>query len=488
MESMNVGGSAESGLSGLAPAENVHVRTSKDKTRFYCPYPTCNRSFAELWRLKVHYRAPPNIRGSGKERGHGAELDICPKCMAVLKPGRHHVGCIGGKTSKRAMVAELSNNYAPKRSATQSSLLSEQSRLTGDMPVGMHNPDLMSHVPYSNACQAGYSNNPGLPCGSYHVQQRQRAVSDPAALNPNMISQVESDRAAGLPPLNTDSHPQHVQQHSLHYLLSSLPSSMPLSSLYGQSAMGSGNMPITSSYPMALSTSPTGQSTLLGSNPLAMGLVPHQCQQNSQQAAHQANDQGGLKLDSQSKPFQSHCHGGSSTNLLCSIPSGPVHSSQGQLGGAFGSFFDNMPPHSSNSLSTSLPPQSTAANMQGAQARNHVHDQNPGQYLFSHPNMTGIRPQSQQQSQEQAGKQDHQQQQQANMSALMGFSFLSHPHHRLSSGGDVSGAGGFDLGHMDQGMEKALAGLSNEQQWTLRTLINHNGSQFKRDVGGLYLT
>jgi hypothetical protein len=24
--------------------------------RYFCPYPGCKRSFAELWRLKVHYR------------------------------------------------------------------------------------------------------------------------------------------------------------------------------------------------------------------------------------------------------------------------------------------------------------------------------------------------------------------------------------------------------------------------------------------------
>lgn len=69
----------------------------KDPDRFYCPYPGCNRSFAELWRLKVHYRAAPDVRGSGKERGHGAELESCPKCGAELKPGRHHVGCAAGK-------------------------------------------------------------------------------------------------------------------------------------------------------------------------------------------------------------------------------------------------------------------------------------------------------------------------------------------------------------------------------------------------------
>jgi hypothetical protein len=73
----------------------------QESDRFYCPYPGCKRSFAELWRLKVHYRAPPDIRGSGKERGHGTELTHCPKCGKALKPGKHHVGCSAGKTAPR---------------------------------------------------------------------------------------------------------------------------------------------------------------------------------------------------------------------------------------------------------------------------------------------------------------------------------------------------------------------------------------------------
>ncbi len=43
--------------------------------------------------FQVHYRAPPNIRGSGKERGHGCELRQCPKCGKELTSGKHHVGC-----------------------------------------------------------------------------------------------------------------------------------------------------------------------------------------------------------------------------------------------------------------------------------------------------------------------------------------------------------------------------------------------------------
>lgn len=69
--------------------------------QFYCPFPGCNRSFAELWRLKVHFRAPPDVRGSGKERGHGTELKYCPKCGKELKPGKHHVGCTAGKSAPR---------------------------------------------------------------------------------------------------------------------------------------------------------------------------------------------------------------------------------------------------------------------------------------------------------------------------------------------------------------------------------------------------
>ena len=77
--------------------ETSSTASKRDPDRFYCPFEGCNRSFAELWRLKVHYRAAPDIRGSGKERGHGAELEACPKCGAELKPGRHHVGCAAGK-------------------------------------------------------------------------------------------------------------------------------------------------------------------------------------------------------------------------------------------------------------------------------------------------------------------------------------------------------------------------------------------------------
>jgi hypothetical protein len=94
---------------GEAPEEDQSISGSE---RYFCPFPGCKRSFAELWRLKVHYRcacrqihrvsthlkflrgptdtsessinchlrrAPPDIRGSGKERGHGTELTHCPK-------------------------------------------------------------------------------------------------------------------------------------------------------------------------------------------------------------------------------------------------------------------------------------------------------------------------------------------------------------------------------------------------------------------------
>ena len=75
--------------------------------RFLCPWPGCKRSFAELWRLKVHCRAPSDIRGSGRERGHNEELKHCPRCQADLQPGRHHVGCSAGPVAPRQAAKRL---------------------------------------------------------------------------------------------------------------------------------------------------------------------------------------------------------------------------------------------------------------------------------------------------------------------------------------------------------------------------------------------
>ena len=36
-----------------------------------------------LLKPQVHHRAPPGVRGSGVERGHGCELKWCPKCGQV---------------------------------------------------------------------------------------------------------------------------------------------------------------------------------------------------------------------------------------------------------------------------------------------------------------------------------------------------------------------------------------------------------------------
>lgn len=71
-----------------------HHDAPRDGERYYCPFPGCKRSFIELWRLKVHCKASPDIRGSGKERGHGMELTGCPRCYAVLRSGTHHTTCI----------------------------------------------------------------------------------------------------------------------------------------------------------------------------------------------------------------------------------------------------------------------------------------------------------------------------------------------------------------------------------------------------------
>lgn len=85
--------------SKVVPVKQRQKRAYKDPSRWRCPHPDCNRSFAVLWRLKVHYRAPVDARGSGVERGHGTELSHCPKCGTEFQEGRHHVNCSAGRTA-----------------------------------------------------------------------------------------------------------------------------------------------------------------------------------------------------------------------------------------------------------------------------------------------------------------------------------------------------------------------------------------------------
>lgn len=131
----------------------------KDRQPFYCPYPGkssrlaffschawlhvtdwcrrgkqiagCKRKFASLWRLKVHYRAPPNERGSGKERGHGVELPICPACGETLQPKTHHNRCRAGRTSQPAKTAVKQRGKANRSSHVSTTV---KRRLAKDEP------------------------------------------------------------------------------------------------------------------------------------------------------------------------------------------------------------------------------------------------------------------------------------------------------------------------------------------------------------------
>ena len=94
-----------------------------------CAPAGCNRSFAELWRLKVHFRAPPDVRGSGKERGHGTELKFCPKCGKDLRPGKHHVGCSAGKSAPRQAAKRQRQVRAPPRARSRRTLAAPARRL-----------------------------------------------------------------------------------------------------------------------------------------------------------------------------------------------------------------------------------------------------------------------------------------------------------------------------------------------------------------------
>lgn len=63
---------------------------------------TCSSNQYQLLPLTT-YRAPPNVRGSGKERGHGMRLTHCPKCGTALKIGGHHVRCSAREAARQQM-------------------------------------------------------------------------------------------------------------------------------------------------------------------------------------------------------------------------------------------------------------------------------------------------------------------------------------------------------------------------------------------------
>lgn len=102
-------------------------RRGKDPERFYCPWPGCKRSFAELWRLKVHHRAPPHIRGSGRERGHNVELTHCSRCHEQLVAGRVHA-CY---SHSGGLGSPSTSSTAPPPSLDRESTSSKRPRTPG---------------------------------------------------------------------------------------------------------------------------------------------------------------------------------------------------------------------------------------------------------------------------------------------------------------------------------------------------------------------
>ncbi|BDA49739.1 hypothetical protein COCOBI_14-3590 [Coccomyxa sp. Obi] len=154
----------------------------RDPDRFYCPYPNCTRSFAELWRLKVHYRAPPDARGSGKERGHGCELQFCPKCAKELKAGKHHVGCFAGKAGAKqaAKRSKAQEEYARSQMADIDLKRRCSAPVGGDWRLPPALPEDFSVA--LDACRPSYPH-------SIHSQSRGASSQDSEASQPTEPSQ-----------------------------------------------------------------------------------------------------------------------------------------------------------------------------------------------------------------------------------------------------------------------------------------------------------
>ncbi|KAF6258540.1 hypothetical protein COO60DRAFT_1108066 [Scenedesmus sp. NREL 46B-D3] len=167
-------------LSGVPeePVDDVETTYQVDPSqqvddRFYCPFPGCRRSFAELWRLKVHYRAPPNVRGSGKERGHGMRLDHCPKCNAVLKIGGHHVRCSAREAARQLAKKPRRTGPAsagePKGAAAQKQQQQQQAEEAGS--------DSFPDSGYTSTTTPGPYMPANLPHAYMEQHQQQQALS-----------------------------------------------------------------------------------------------------------------------------------------------------------------------------------------------------------------------------------------------------------------------------------------------------------------------
>jgi hypothetical protein len=140
----------------------------------------CKRKFASLWRLKVHYRAPPNERGSGKERGHGVELPICPACGEELEPGKHHNKCKAGRTtnppskraSKNGSVTVRSKQSRAAHARAKKKVKREPNNAV-DTASGNSFGDAVSYVPSASTLMPhmheGAEAGP-VPYGSYEVR------------------------------------------------------------------------------------------------------------------------------------------------------------------------------------------------------------------------------------------------------------------------------------------------------------------------------
>jgi len=101
--------------------EMAKYGVSKSLEKIFCPFPGCKRSFgAGLWRLKLHYRAPPDCRGSGVERGHGIELIRCPRCNISLQRVRRKDLCACFRMSGGDQGADTSTGTDTNLSASDS--------------------------------------------------------------------------------------------------------------------------------------------------------------------------------------------------------------------------------------------------------------------------------------------------------------------------------------------------------------------------------
>ena len=68
----------------------TNIGKINNNERYHCPFLGCNIDCTNFMKLKAHYKASLDYKGSGQKKGHGLVLTFCPKCNKLVGEHEHH--------------------------------------------------------------------------------------------------------------------------------------------------------------------------------------------------------------------------------------------------------------------------------------------------------------------------------------------------------------------------------------------------------------